>query len=85
MGDAAAWTEIVVLLDAVLDGAWAELEKVHPNPDKFVLPFLRVALWGPSYGGHFQQTDHALLGLLPKSDEEVREIVRSTIAGAVAQ
>lgn len=72
---AEGWKKTVVPIDDELGQAWAELKKDQPNPDKFVLGFLRASIWGEGYGCHFEQLDNELLGLTEMNDVEVQGLV----------
>ena len=69
------WNENVVPVDELLGQAWAELGKAQPNPDNFVMNFIKAGIWGEGYGCHFQKTDNELLGLKELSDMEVQSLV----------
>ena len=69
------WKKIVVPIENELEQAWAELKKDQPNPDNFVLGFLRASIWGEGYGCHFEQPDNELLGLTQMNDAEVQSLV----------
>ena len=71
------WKESVVPIDEVLEQAWAELKKDKPNPGIFGLNFIRAAIWGEGYGGHFEKLDNELLGIKEMSDAEVQGLVNS--------
>lgn len=69
------WTEEVVRIDDELAGAWAELSKEQPDPNKFVYQFIHAAIWGEGYGAHFEKTDNELLGIQELTEEEVQAVV----------
>ena len=69
------WKKIVVPIENELEQAWAELKKDQPNPDNFVLGFLRASIWGEGYGCHFEQPDNDLLGVPKMRDVEVQSLV----------
>ena len=69
------WKEPVVPVDELLGQAWAELGKAQPNPDNFVMNFIKAGIWGEGYGCHFHQTDNELLGLKELSDVEVQDLL----------
>lgn len=74
---AEGWTESVVPIDEVVEQAWAELKKDKPNPDNFVLNFIRAAVWGEGYGSHFEKPDNELFGIKEMSEAEVQDLVNS--------
>lgn len=74
---AEGWKEIVVSIDELLEQAWAELKKDKPNPSIFLLNFIKAAIFGEGYGGHFETTDNELLGIKEMSDAEVQAVVHS--------
>jgi hypothetical protein len=71
------WKESVVPIDEVVGQAWAELKKDQPNPDNFVLNFIKASIWGEGYGSHFENPDNGLLGIKEMSDAEVQGLVNS--------
>ncbi|MCJ1426140.1 hypothetical protein MMC29_004042 [Sticta canariensis] len=71
------WTENVVSIDEEIEKAWAELKKDKPNPDNFVLNFIKASIWGEGYGSRFEKLDNELLGIEGKSDAELEELVYS--------
>lgn len=71
------WKESVVPIDELLEQAWAELKKDKPNPDNFVLNFIKASIWGEGYGCHFEKLDNELLGIKEMSDAEVQDLVNS--------
>ena len=71
------WKESVVPIDELLEQAWAELGKDKPNPDNFVLHFIKAAVWGEGHGGHFEKLDNDLLGIEQMSETEVQGLVES--------
>ena len=71
------WKENVVSVDEMLNGAWAELGKDKPNPDNFVLQFIKTAIWGYGYGGHFEKLDNQLLGIEQMDEAKVQSLVES--------
>ena len=71
------WKETVVPIDEVVQQAWTELKKDKPDPDNFVLNFLKASIWGEGYGSHFEKPDNALLGIQEMSDAEVQGLVNS--------
>ena len=71
------WKESVVPIDEVVEQGWAELKKNKPNPDNFVLNFIKASIWGEGYGCHFDNPDNELLGLKEMSDAEVQGLINS--------
>lgn len=74
-GGEEGWQENVVKVDDLLEGAWAELKKENPVPEKFVYPFIMASIWGEGFGCHFEKLDNDLLGIKQMSDDEVQELV----------
>jgi len=71
------WKESVVPINEVLAQAWAELKKEKPNPENFVLNFIKASIWGEGYGSHFDKLDNELLGIKEMSGAEVQALVDS--------
>ena len=69
------WKENVVAVSEMLKDAWAEVAKEEPDPDRFVLSFLRAGIWGEGFGCYFEKTDNDLLGLREMSVDEVFGLV----------
>jgi len=71
------WTENSISSEEIAAKAWEELKQPQPNPDKFVLPFIQISIWGEGYGSHFQKLDNELLGIPQLSEAELLELIRS--------
>ena len=69
------WTETVVPLDPVFERAWAEVRSANPDPDKFVMPFITVGVWGEGYGCSWERTDNDLLGIKGLTEGELQSLV----------
>ncbi|KAF7864417.1 hypothetical protein EAF04_006551 [Stromatinia cepivora] len=74
------WTENVASVDDIVAGAWEELKKPQPNPDKFALQFIIASIWGEGYGSHFEayhKLDNDLLGIKQLTEHELEELIKS--------
>lgn len=67
---AEGWKESVVSMDEVAEQAWVGWKR-----NGFALNFIKLAVWGEGYGGHFEKLDNELLGIDEMSDAEVQELV----------
>ncbi|KAA8572294.1 hypothetical protein MFRU_003g04790 [Monilinia fructicola] len=74
------WTEKVASVDDIVAGAWEELKKAQPNPDKFALQFIIASIWGEGYGSNFEayhKLDNELLGIKQLTQHELEELIKS--------
>lgn len=71
------WTENPISSEELAAKAWEEFKKPHPDPEKYVFPFIQVATWGEGYGSHFKKLDNELLDIPQLSDAELLELVKS--------
>ncbi|KAB8071977.1 putative isoflavone reductase [Aspergillus leporis] len=67
----------VVSTEELEKGAFEELKKPQPDPRVVAVGFLRRAIFGDGYGGHFDEgkLSNELLGVKKLSEEELKEIV----------
>ena len=70
------WKENMVSVEELCQQGWAELKKPQPDPNGFVFSFLKASIWGDGYGGHFERTDNALLGIKEMGDAELEEQIK---------
>lgn len=79
-----AFREAVVTTDEVVERAWDELRTENPDPEKFVLDFVKVAVWGEGFGGKFNQKrvreDCEKIGVRGMTEVEVRRVVEAAVA-----
>jgi uncharacterized protein YbjT (DUF2867 family) len=59
--------------------AYAELGKEKPDYGKAMYGFIKRAVWGEGYGGHFRQVDNELLRIGMISEKEIEELVKEYI------
>lgn len=74
------WTEKVASVDDIVAGAWEELKKAQPNPDKFALQFIIASIWGEGYGSNFEayhKLDNELLGIKQLTQHELEQLIKS--------
>ncbi|ESZ96143.1 hypothetical protein SBOR_3473 [Sclerotinia borealis F-4128] len=74
------WTEKVASVDDILAGAWEEIKKPQPNPEKFAHQFIIASIWGEGYGSNFEayhKLDNELLGIKQLTEQELEELIKS--------
>lgn len=73
------WTATEVSTAEQEKWGYEELQKPEPQMWPAMFAFLKRAIWGEGYGGHFAKNDNALLGIEDMKEEELEELLKSMV------
>jgi hypothetical protein len=68
------WSVDAVSADVILEKAWAEFRQGKSDLQT-MYSFVKAAVWGEGYGGHFERADNELLRIKEMTDVEVQAVV----------
>ncbi|KAK1087579.1 hypothetical protein LTR33_000984 [Friedmanniomyces endolithicus] len=74
------WEVDEVTTEALEQEGMKNFKAKPEDPSGYMMQFIKLAIYGPEFGGNFDSNnDNALLGLKKMTDEEVEQLVRKSL------